>query len=65
MSSFIKCDCGKLCNSMNKVNWNRHVNSCKIRISKRNTSDIQSFFIGVEKKKIKLGQQTTREEHGK
>lgn len=64
MSSSIKCDCGKLSNSMNIHNWNKHINSCKIRISKRTISDIKSFFTGVEKKKIKLEQRTT-EEHGK
>jgi len=65
MSSIIKCDCGKLSNSMNSHNWNKHINSCKIRMSKRTTSDIKSFFIGVQKKKIKLDQQITEEKQGK
>ncbi|KAF0712346.1 zinc finger MYM-type protein 5-like [Aphis craccivora] len=50
MSSIIKCDCGKLSNSMNSHNWNKHINSCKIRMSKRTTCDIKSFYVGVQKK---------------
>ncbi|XP_025407575.1 uncharacterized protein LOC112681540 [Sipha flava] len=59
MSSVCKCDCGKLSSSMNDKNWNRHINSCKVRKFKRNSHDIKSFFSGNKSKKSKLIHQIT------
>jgi len=64
-SSICKCDCGKLSSSMNNTNWSRHINSCKVRISKKNSHNIKSFFSGNKNKKSKLIHQITDAKDGK
>lgn len=40
----IECLCGKKKGVLNSTNWNRHVMSCKVMLSKKKCSDISSFF---------------------
>lgn len=48
------CICGKSKMNMNKTNWTRHIDACKVMKSVKKSRPINSFFNESNNKKAKM-----------